>query len=512
MSDFGVLSLLPPLLAIVLAFITKNVLFSLFFGVFIGATMLAGWNPILGFVNSIGDFIIPNMADSWNAGVILMTLFVGVFAAMLERGGGATAFGKKMENRIRTRKQAQIAAWIGGLVIFFSDSSNSVLLGPIFKPITDRVKVSREKLAYICDSTAATVPVLIPITAWGAFIMGIMKNHLPDGTNPMSIFMKSVPFYLYPILAILMVFYIGATGWDFGPMKKAEKRSYEEGKVLADGAQPLKKDFDIEVPQDANPTIWDMIIPLVVLVVSLFAVFLWTGGFPQVGFVEAISNSDTMLGLSVAFFLGSIIASIMTRRSKVMAVKEIGETWTIGFSQMIEAILILILSWSIGSVVSEVGTASFIVRVTEGLITPGVMFITIFIAACITSFATGTSWGTFAIFLPIAIPLALENDISVYPAIGAALAGGLFGDHCSPISDSTILASLGASSDHIDHVKTQLPYAIVAAIASVFGYIVAALTDSGFLALVTSIIIMIIIVYVIQKLEISRENKPAKVN
>lgn len=510
MNDFGVLSLLPPILAIVLAFITKNVLFSLFCGIFIGATMLAGWNPILGFVNAIGDFIIPNMGDTWNAGVILMTLFVGVFAALLERGGGATAFGKKMENRIHTRKQAQIAAWIGGLMIFFSDSSNSVIVGPIFKPITDRVKVSREKLAYICDSTAATIPVLIPITAWGALIFGIIKDHLPEGTNLMSVFVKSIPFDIYPILAIIMVFYIAITGWDFGSMRKAEKRAYEEGKVLSDNAQPLKKDFNLDIPKGSNPTIWDMIIPLIVLIVSLFAVFLWTGGFPEVGFVEAISNSDSMLGLSVAFFLGSIAASIMTKRSKVMTVKQIGETWTIGFSQMIEAILILILSWSIGSVVTKVGTADFIVRVTKGLITPGVMFITIFVSACLTSFATGTSWGTFAIFLPIAIPLALENDISVFPAIGAALAGGLFGDHCSPISDSTILASLGASCDHLDHVKTQSPYAIVCAIASICGYVVAAITNNGFLSLAAGLVVMLAIVFVLNKLEVNRENETVK--
>lgn len=506
MGDFGILSLLPPILAIVLAFITKNVLFSLFSGVFIGATMIAGWNPITGFLGAIGNYIIPNMGDSWNAGVILMTLFVGVFSIMLERGGGAVAFGKKMENKIHTRKQGQIAAWTGGMMIFFSDSSNSVIVGPILKTITDRLKISREKLAYICDSTASTVPVLIPVTAWGALIMGIMRDFFPDGTNMMSIFVKSIPFNLYSITAIMMVLYIAITGWDFGSMRKAEKRAYEEGKLSSDHSNVKDDDNQIFMPKDAKPTIWDMLIPLIVLITTLFGVFLWTGGYPEKGFIEAISNSNTNLGLAVAFLVSSAVASIMAKRSKVMTLKQIEKTWLSGFSRMVEAILILILSWSIGSVTKDVGTAGFIVKATKGLLTPGVMFITIFITASITSFSTGTSWGTFAIFLPIAIPLALENGISIYPAIGASLAGGLFGDHSSPISDSTILASLGASCDHMDHVKTQMPYAIVVAISSVFGYAVAAFTNNGFLSLATSLFFMMIITFGLHKLDIKKDN------
>lgn len=274
MNDFGILSLLSPILAIVLAFITKNVLLSLFCGVFVGATMGAGWNPVLGLLDTMGKYIIPSMGDEWNAGVILMTLFVGVFAAFLERGGGATVFGESVQDKIKTRSSAQVSTWLGGMLIFFSDSSNSVIVGPIFKPITDRVKVSREKLAYICDSTAATVPSMIPITAWGALIMGIIKDFIPEDANVMSAFVKSVPYNLYTITAVLMVLYVAVTGFDFGPMRKAEKRAYEEGKVLADDAQPLKQEFSINIPEGATPTLWDMVIPLIVLIVSLFAVFL----------------------------------------------------------------------------------------------------------------------------------------------------------------------------------------------------------------------------------------------
>ena len=509
MNDFGILSLLPPILAIVLAFITKNVLLSLFCGVFVGATMGAGWNPVLGLLDTMGKYIIPSMGDEWNAGVILMTLFVGVFAAFLERGGGATVFGESVQDKIKTRSSAQVSTWLGGMLIFFSDSSNSVIVGPIFKPITDRVKVSREKLAYICDSTAATVPSMIPITAWGALIMGIIKDFIPEDANVMSAFMKSVPYNLYTISAILMVLYVAVTGFDFGPMRKAEKRAYEEGKVLADDAQPLKQEVIIEIPEGATPSLWDMVIPLIVLIVSLFAVFRWTGRFPGKGFFEALSNADSRLGLAVAFFLASIAASIMTKRSKVMTSKEIGETWTAGFSQMVDAILILILSWSIGSVTVDVGTADFIVGVTKGVITPGVMLIAIFLSACLTSFATGTSWGTFAIFLPIAIPIAIANNMPIYPAIGASIAGGMFGDHCSQISDSTILASFGANSDHLAHVKTQIPYALVCAISSIIGFIVAAITNNPLLTVVTTLALMMIITYVLHTMDKKKEKSAA---
>lgn len=216
-----------------------------------------------------------------------------------------------------------------------------------------------------------------------------------------------------------------------------------------------------------------------------------------------------MLGLAVAFFLASIAASIMTKRSKVMTSKEIGETWTAGFGQMVDAILILILSWSIGSVTVDVGTADFIVGVTKGVITPGVMLIAIFFAACLTSFATGTSWGTFAIFLPIAIPIAIANDMSIYPAIGASIAGGMFGDHCSPISDSTILASLGANSDHLAHVKTQIPYALVCAVSSIIGFIVAAITENPLLTVVISIALMMLITYLLYTIDKKREKSAA---
>lgn len=506
--DFGLLSLLPPLLAIILAFVTKNVLLSLFAACFVGATMLAS-NPIVGFVDVFGKYMIPKISDPWNAGVIAMTLFVGCFSVMLERSGGAWAFGQAVKNKVKTPKQGQIAGWIGGLIIFFSDSSNSVIVGPIMRTVTDRLKISREKLAYICDSTASSVPLLLPITGWGALVMGIMKESLPQDTNLVETFIKSVPFNHYTIVIIIMVLAIAVTGWDFGPMRKAELRAQKLGQLYSKDAHISESEKFVK-DEISNPSPWGLIIPIIVLITTLFACMYYTGPKGK-GFMNTISNSNTMLSLTVAFFSASLIGVIMGINCKALDYKGGYKVFIDGFQQMIEAILILIFAWCIGAVTSDVGAAHFIVEATHSFMTPGIMFISLFLTACVTSFATGSSWGSFAIFLPIAIPLALANDVSVYPAIGAALAGSLFGDHCSPISDSTVLASLGAACDHLAHVKTQLPYAITSAIASLIGYVVAAFTMNGIVSIIVSIISMIVLLFILNRYDL-RKNPEETLN
>lgn len=497
-ETMGVLSLLPPVLAIALAMWTKQTILSLFIGVWIGATMLAGWNPIVGIVDTFREFILGSMADSWNASVLLMTLMVGGFAMLLERGGGAHAFAESMRKFVKNRRSAQIATWLGGLAIFFSDSTNPVVVGPVFKPITDRVRVSREKLAYIVDSTSASVPLLLPITAWGALAMSLMKTEFEKAgiqDNVMGAFMEALPFQFYTIAAILMVLIIAATNLEFGPMKAAEERAFNEGKLLRDGARPMRQDITTEMPKDARPTIWSMILPIAALLITLFSMFLWTGNYPERAFFEAIRNSSTMPSLIMAFFAASVVALIMSIQTKVFNFSDGFLTWLDGLRGMIEALTILVLAWSIGSVCSGVGTAPFVVSVAQKLVNPTLTYALIFIPAAFTSFSTGTSWGTFAIFMPIAIPLALAMDVSIFPAIAAVLSGGLFGDHCSPISDTTILSSIGSSCDHIDHVNTQLPYAMTAAFAATIGYLVAGFVASGIVTLAITLIVLIATVY-----------------
>jgi len=502
--NYGIFSLIPPILAILLAFYTKNVLVSLIMAVFVGATMISG-SPLTGFANIFKDYMIPKMSDSWNAGVIAMTLFVGAFSVMLERGGGAWAFGEAVKDKIRTRKQGQIGAWIGGLIIWFSDSSNSVIVGPIMRSVTDRLRISREKLAYICASTAGSVPLLIPITGWGALVMGIYKDFLPEGTNLFDVFVKTIPFNVYTIGVIFTVPLIALTGWEFGPMRKAELRTIKTGKVNIDGAHVAASE-EFVLKDGAKPTAWGLVIPIIVLICTLFATMYYTGPKEE-GFLNAIFNSETMVSLTVAFFTATCAGLLIAVKDNVITFKEAYQVFVDGFARMIEAIVILIFAWCIGGVTSDVGAADFIVEATSGFMTPGIMFISLFLIACFTSFATGSSWGTFAIFVPIATTLALSNNVVVYPAIGAALAGALFGDHCSPISDSTILASLGAQSDHLSFVKAQMPIAFMIAAASVVGYIVAAVTLNGFAAMGTTLICIVIFIYILHTIDVKKDSK-----
>ena len=329
--------------------------------------------------------------------------------------------------------------------------------------------------------------------------MGIYKDFLPEGTNLVSVFVQSIPYNLYTIAVVLMVPIIAITGWDFGPMRKAEERAFKNGKVFAHVST-----CDSYVPKEGSkPTPWGLIIPIVVLITVLFATMYYTGP-KEDGFWNAIFNCDTMGSLTVAFFVAAVVGVLVAMKSKVLTFKEAYQVFVDGFARMIEAIMILIFAWCIGGVTSDVGAADYIVSATQGFMTPGIMFISLFVVAAFTSFATGTSWGTFAIFLPIAVPLALANDVAVYPAIGAALAGGLFGDHCSPISDTTIMASLGSGSDHLDFVRAQLPYALLMAASSIVGYIVAAITMNGIISLIATIVCMICALYVIHLFEKKR--------
>lgn len=513
MKDFGILSLLPPIVAIVMAFATKQTILSLFAGVFIGSLMLSGWNPLLGLINTIGDFMLPTMGDEWNQSIVLMMIFIGGLSLMLERGGGANAFAEILTTKVKTRKQGRILSWLGGVAVFFSDSTNPVLVGPIFRPITDHLKISREKLAYTVDSTSATIPALLPFTAWGAYVIGIVNTQFKelgyDG-NPYTAFVQGIPYQYYTIGAILAVLILAVTGIDFGPMKKAEDRALKEGKLLSDTAEPLKPVSIVELPEEAKPTVWNMVTPLIVLIVIIFGMFLWTGGFPERGVLEALGSANSTLSLDFAFFIAGIVALLYTVKSKVFDFKEAWRTYMEGVEQMVEAILVLILAWSLGSVCGAVGTPDFVVRVTQNVLTPATMLLAIFIAAAFTGFTTGSSWGPFAIFLPISIPLAIAIDAPMGAAIAAVLSGGIFGDHCSPISDTTILSSMGSSCDHMDHVATQLPYALITFLASAIGYIVAGFTSGPIPGLIVTIGLLFIFILLGGKIENIRSGKASQ--
>ena len=479
METMGILSLLPPILAIILAFTTKQVMVSLFAAIWVGATMVYGWNPVTGLMGAFSDFIFPAIGNTDNSPVLVMTVFCGSFSYLLENGGGAKVFAETLASKVKGRKGAQILTAVGGTVIFFSDSTNPVLIGPVFKPLTDKMLVSREKLAYIVDSTSATMPSMFFFTAWGAYILTIVAQQLTyigDTTNAVIAFNQAVPFMFYTIGAVLMVYFIGITGFDYGPMAAAEKRAAEEGKVVADEHVTDRLIRKVVIPEGATPHLSSMVVPLVTLVVCIFAGLLYTGGFPERNVIDALANCSTMKSLVTAFFVATVVAAIYTIKDKVYTVTESITAIMAGITQMMEACVILTLAWSIGSVCKAVGTTAYVISITESWLTPAMMFIVLFVVSAFTAFCTGTSWGTFSIYLPISIPLAAAIGAPIAPAIGLVISGGIFGDHCSPISDTTVLSSIGSSCDHIAHVGTQLVYALTVAACAAVAYLFVGLT------------------------------------
>lgn len=478
-GSIGILSLLPPILAIVLAITTKQVLVSLMAAVWVGATLVNGYNPIVGLFSAFGDHVFPSLGNPDNASVVVMTVFCGSFSYMLETGGGAKVFAETLARKIRGRKGAQVLTAAGGTAIFFSDSTNPVLIGPVFKPLTDKLQVSREKLAYIVDSTSATMPSMFFFTSWGAYILTIIATELEGigvQKNEIIAFNEAVPFMFYTIGAVVFVYFIAVTGFDYGPMMKAEKRAFEEGKLVADGDATERLLRTVTIPEGATPKLSSMLVPLAVLVICIFGGLLWTGGFPERSIGDAMANAASMKSLVTAFFVASVVAACYTVKDKVYTIKESITAFTQGMAQMMEACCILVLAWSIGSVCKAVGTTNYVISITEDFLTPTMLYVVLFVVCAFTAFTTGTSWGTFAIYLPIAIPLAAAIGAPIAPAIGLVVSGGIFGDHCSPISDTTVLSSMGSSCNHIAHVTTQFPYALTVAVATAIAYLFVGLT------------------------------------
>lgn len=498
------LAIIPPLLAITLAIVTKQVILSLFIAIFVGATMLNFGNPWAGLFDTFFEYILPGFVDVDHQRMICFCSFCGGLSLMLERGGGAEAFANALsKNVVKTRRSGQVATWLGGVAIWFSDSTNPVLVGAIFRNITDKLKISHEKLAYILDSTTAAVPTLFSLSAWGAYIIGVIGGFYQEisySGNPTNDFLAGIPYQYYTIGSIAMVLIIALTGWDYGPMKRAEDRAFLTGQLTAEGAEVRTHAEKRELPEGARPTIWNMIIPLVILIVLIFVGMAYTGDAAANGFVGSLAEGSSLRSLVIAFFITAVISGALSVRSKVMTAHEAVSTFIQGCCSMMEVLIIMMLAWGIGSVCSACGTSAFIVSVCEGLLTPATLCAIIFIAACLTSFSTGSSWSVFAIFTPIAVSMALAIDAPVGMAIGVVLSGGIFGDHCSPISDTTVLSSVGAGCNHIDHVKTQLPYALTVAAAALVGYLVTGFTGGGgFLGLIITLVLICVIAFILNK-------------
>ena len=504
-AKFGIWTLIPPLVAISLAFITKNVIVSLVIGIMSGGFILniSGNNPFMALFYSFLDLIqraVNSLADPWNAGIILQVLAIGGVINLVGKMGGAKAIAEALSKRAKSAKSAQIITWVAGLLVFFDDYANSLIIGPMMRPVTDKMKISRERLAFIIDATAAPVAGIAIISTWIGLEVGLIGSAFDSigvETNAFGVFLNTIPFRFYNILILGFIVITALLLKDFGPMRKAEIECRRGGLNLSsneDVNKELSKHDELEPLPGVKLSVWNAIIPIGALILGALFAFYYSGYTAIMGgedsaviqlmqnspasfdaIKEAFSNADASVALFQSAFFAGLVAIIMGVAKKIFTLSEALDIWVDGMKTLIITGVILICAWSLSSVIKELGTAKYLIQLLSGSLPPFILPSLIFVLGAIISFATGTSYGTMGILMPLAIPLAysINPDMSyVIVATSAVLTGAIFGDHCSPISDTTILSSMGAGCNHIDHVRTQMPYAIfVAVITIVFGYI-----------------------------------------
>ena len=510
--DYGWLALLPPLVAIVLAIWTKQVIISLFLGIWMGSTILQGWNPLLGFLDSFSHHLIENsLADSWNIGIIVFCLVIGGMVGVIGKLGGTKAVANIVVQKAQNAKMTQLSAALLGVCMFIDDYANSMIVGNTMRPLTDSNRISREKLAYICDSTAAPVSSMVPISTWIAMELGLIAAGLSSvgiETNSLFVFFQSIPFRFYSLFSLALVFILIGSGKDYGAMLSAEIRARATGQVYEEGSSPMISVDSSILPEDGvDGSIWDMLIPIgIFIIVTIWGLY-YNGHEAGKSIMASFGDADASIVLTWAAFTGSITAIILGSIKKVLPFSKGIDAFIGGMKSMLIAVSILALAFSLKSVISEMQLAEWLVASTKGILSGSVLPLLVFITAMVISFATGTAWGTNSILMPLVIPIAAgvsgasrEVTPLILSTIGAVLTGAVFGDHCSPISDTTILSSSGAGSDHIAHVRTQIPYATTAAIvAGIVGFIPTGFGISPWISLLIGIAVLFGIVQYLGK-------------
>ena len=489
MDNYSFWSLFPPLIAIILAIKTRQVFISLLFGIWLGWVILKGGNLLDGTVGTV-EALVNVFKEPGNTRTIMFSSLVGALIAFIQRSGGVDGF-VKLINRLlhflekkkigKSRTIVQLLAWLTGTSIFVESSINSLTVGTTFRPVFDRLNIPREKLAYIADSISAPTCILIPLNAWGAYIMGLLAAQ--GFEHPFSVMLGAFPFNFYPMLAMVMVVTIIVTGKDFGPMKKAEERAQKEGKVIRDGAIPMISTdvVSLQTKDKVQPKAKNMIIPIATMVLMMPFMLVFTGWanvenihqypwFEQIFF--AIGKGSGSASVLYSVLIALTVSAILYRSQKIFSFKELIDLAFKGIGGLIPLALLMMLAFAIGTVCRELGTGQYVADLSKQWLSPNFVPVIIFLVACFIAFSTGTSWGTFAIMTAIAVPMAQGLNANLYLSIAAVLGGGVFGDHCSPISDTTIISSMASASDHIDHVKTQLPYALTAGTVTALIYLV----------------------------------------
>ena len=458
-ASLGLLSVMPPVVAIVLAIWTKQVYLSLFAGIWIAWTILNDWNPLLGAIQSVNE-LIAVFGDADNTMIILLTVMIGALLTFTQFSGGMSGLVTFMTDRglVRTRRSAGLLAWLISVVVFVESTIGPLVSGAVTRPLFDKLRISREKLSYILDSTCSCKAMMIPLNTWGAYIVGLLVAQGVE--SPVALLALSLPLNFYGLLTLVVSLIIAVTALEFGPMAVAERRVREEGKVLRDGAEPLvaTEALAVTVKEGVDPRARNMVVPVGTVVLSL-PVLLWITG-----------DGDIMAGAGTAsafwsVILGLTVGGLMYRVQGIMSLHEITDMFMKGVGGLIPVGVLLVLAFGIGDASQALGTGPYVAQVTEAGLSPALVPAALFIVSGVIAFSTGTSFGTWAIMIPIVIPMIAIMDLHAGLAVSAVIGGGLFGDHTSPISDSTIIATMAAGADHVDHVRTQLPYA--AAVAGV---------------------------------------------
>ena len=478
-------ALIPPVVAIVLALITKEVYSSLFVGILVGGLFYSGFSFEGTIVHIFEDGIIGVLSDSYNVGILVFLIILGAIVCLMNKAGGSAAFGRWASDHIKTRTGAQLTTVALGVLIFIDDYFNCLTVGSVMRPVTDKHNISRAKLAYLIDATAAPICIIAPISSWAAAVTGFV-----EGEDGLSLFISAIPYNFYALLTIVMMLTIAVLNIDFGSMKIHEDNA-KKGDLFTTSDRPYGEATELE--DTGKGTVKDLLIPIIALIICCVIGMIYTGGFFEgADFVTAFSNSDASVGLAIGSAFALVITILLYVSRRVLGFKECMDCIPEGFKAMVPAIMILTFAWTLKSMTDSLGAAEFVAALIKGSASGIVNLLPaiIFVVGCLLAFATGTSWGTFGILIPIVVDaFQATNPTLMTIAISACMAGAVCGDHCSPISDTTIMASAGAQCNHVNHVSTQLPYAVSVAAISFITYIVAGFVQSAWISLPVGVVL-----------------------
>ena len=486
-----ILSLLPPIIAIVLALLTKEVYSSLFVGILSGALIYSNgnvWNMVL----TTFDTMISKICDSWNVGILIFLVMLGMMVSLVNKAGGSAAYGRWASKHIKTKAGALVSTSVLGMLIFIDDYFNCLTIGSVMRPVTDQFKISREKLAYIIDSTAAPVCIIAPISSWAAAVSSIA----PEGEG-LNLFIRSIPYNLYALLTLLCVVVTSVMGLDFGKMRMVEL------------AAASKESEENAAADETKGAVLDLMLPIGVLIVSCITAMIYTGGFFDAesgcyhNFVEAFAGCDASQGLVLGAFVTIVVTMLLYLPRRVLSFTQFTDSFVDGFKAMVPAILILTFAWTLSGITNQLGAKIYVAELVRGTASglANLLPAIIFLIGVGLAFSTGTSWGTFGVLLPIVCAVFPSGELMMI-SVSACLAGAVCGDHCSPISDTTIMASAGADCNHIGHVSTQLPYALTVAGVSFLGYLLAGFVQKVWIVLPVAVVMMLstlLVIRIVQK-------------